>query len=211
MLITITGPTGSGKTTLARALLGLGITIVPTWTTRQLRGDEAGRSEITHVPAHAMRPTDMLELVTYAGYEYGTPASETVIKALRGECHAVKILEPKGLSALRDNAMSSAFTDQYLLGQPPALAHVFITAKPETLQRRLMSRCGYTPSPKDLYRMSCALEEARTWPGLQAWSHVIDNSEDRDDLQGHAEQLLASLSIPTTTPCRVHSNAEEAM
>src|SRR5690554_1300308 len=123
MLITLTGPTGSGKSSLAQALVEQGVVLVPTWTTRELRPDEQGRGDIVRVTEAEMRASEMLEIAEYDGHWYGTPVNADVQAALAGRARALKILEPNGLAIVKEAVQRQSHQGGHDHSQ---VAHVYV-------------------------------------------------------------------------------------
>jgi guanylate kinase len=81
VLVITTGPTGSGKTSLALALAaGPGWEIIPTLTTRPERPSDT-KAHIDESAMDALDPRDF-RFFTYDGHRYATPI-DSVIKAAR--------------------------------------------------------------------------------------------------------------------------------
>lgn len=192
MLITLTGPTGSGKTTLAQTLVQEGVGLVPTWTTRSLRKGESGRGDIAQVSKATLLSSTMLEIAEYDNHWYGTPWNRDVSAALAGETNVVKILEPQGLAAAAHRLSLTAPTGR---GNSHSVAHVYIDVDANTACRRLMARCGGLPSSADQRRLDRAPQECREWRSLMNWSHIIDNSKDNVSMTIHAQELLTALGL----------------
>lgn len=186
MLITITGPTGSGKSTLTQAMQAEGVSMIPTWTTRPLRPGEEGRGDIVHVSRAEMISQEMLETAQYDGHLYGTPMTRAVVEALKGKRDAMKILEPAGLAALREKVTRWAGPDI------PRLGHIYVDIDPFTAKDRLLARCQGEPTDADLRRLQRVTRECIDWPKACVWSHVVDNNGPEADLSHHAREALAN-------------------
>lgn len=197
MLITITGPTGSGKSTLAQALLAQGVHLVPTWTTRPLRPEEEGRGDMIHVSAGEMAEQEMLETAEYDGHRYGTPLTPEVMAALEVRADALKILEPVGLTALREKLAGGAFLTA------PQLAHVYVDIDVHTARERLLTRCHHQPSDADRRRLERVARECREWPGACPWTLVVDNRAPAESLAKHAKEVMHAM--------RTHISEQRAM
>lgn len=193
MLITVTAPTGAGKSTLAQALVSLGVSLIPTWTTRPLRPGEAERGDMVQVSFSQMQECVMLETAEYDGHWYGTPLLPAVKEALSGASAAVKILEPQGLVMLRDQVTRTF--PKAAGGEPPRLGHVYVDVEGETAQRRILARCHGKPSPADQRRMMRALKECATWCNILPWDATIDNNEEANTLLPQASRLIERLGV----------------
>lgn len=76
-LITITGPSGAGKDTVARMLSEMtGIPVLVSYTTRPMREDEEDGREHLFVESCDLSREDMLAYTEYGGYEYWTELSQ---------------------------------------------------------------------------------------------------------------------------------------
>ena len=105
MLIILTGPTCSGKTTLLRRLVKTGMRALPTITTRPPREDERNGDEIRFVSRRRFESMKkkgaLIEWTEVAGHGYGTPKAE-LEQAIRDGRPALKIATPDGLKAIRN-------------------------------------------------------------------------------------------------------------
>lgn len=190
MLITLTGPTGSGKSTLAQALSAKGVLVVPTWTTRPLRPQEAGRGDIARMTRSRMTATDMLETAEYEGNLYGTPMTGEVKTALAGYVDAVKIVEPQGLAQVRETLAQRARA-----GDPCDVAHVYIDIDAAVARERLLARCSGAPSDADERRLARVEEECASWREHGPWTLIINNSEDGVAMADLADQVLEGVRL----------------
>jgi guanylate kinase len=104
LIVTITGPSCSGKSTLSRCLLEQGWTGVRSFTTRAPRaGERDGVDYDFRDRAWAerrMADGSLVEWVEYSGAYYGVE-HVSVDRALEKGGRAFKILEPRGVMAFR--------------------------------------------------------------------------------------------------------------
>jgi guanylate kinase len=127
----VTGPSGAGKGTLVRALLGRfgELRLAVSATTRERRPGETDGIEYWFLSAEEferrVREGDFLEHVAFAGHRYGTLRSEVDRIGADGHC-AVLELEIEGALLARD-ALDGAVA-------------IFVTAPLEVLERRLRER-----------------------------------------------------------------------
>ena len=96
-LITITGPSGAGKDTVARMLSEItGIPVLVSYTTRKMReGEQNGREHWFVSPDMVPDKKDMLAYTEYGGYEYWTEISQV-------KDAAIYVIDEVGLRELLD-------------------------------------------------------------------------------------------------------------
>lgn len=96
-LITITGPSGAGKDTVARMLSETtGIPVLVSYTTRKMReGEQNGREHWFVSPDMVPDKKDMLAYTVYGGYEYWTEIMQI------GDA-AIYVIDEEGLRDLHD-------------------------------------------------------------------------------------------------------------
>lgn len=96
-LITITGPSGAGKDTVARMLSEItGIPVLVSYTTRKMReGEQNGREHWFVSPDMVPDKKDMLAYTQYGGYEYWTEIMQI------GDA-AIYVIDEEGLRDLHD-------------------------------------------------------------------------------------------------------------
>lgn len=102
-IVTITGPTCSGKSTLEHALADLGFGQVVSHTSREPRAGEIdGRSYyFTHRSLFSADADHFIESVEYDGNLYGVHASEVSRLASMGYDELVIVAEPVGIRQIR--------------------------------------------------------------------------------------------------------------
>lgn len=94
-LITITGPSGAGKDTVARMLSELtGYKVLCSYTTRPKRSDETDGVEHHFVNKCDVPHDKMLAYTQYGGYEYWTTLEQIGYKA-------IYVIDEDGLTGLR--------------------------------------------------------------------------------------------------------------
>jgi guanylate kinase len=173
-VLVVTGPSGAGKGTLIRELLGRvdDLEVTVSATTRDRRpGEQAGREYWFLTPDDFLakiEADEFLEHVEYvAGHRYGTLRSE--LERIRAKGHVPLLeLETKGALRVKD--------------EDPEAVTVFISAPVEELERRLRERA--TESDGEIgERIALAgrqLEQAGDF------DHVVEN----DDLARAASELV---------------------
>lgn len=103
-VITITGPTCSGKTTLARALAIRGFPEVKSFTTRAPRlgeeqhGESAAYQFVTRQWVDSLQPSDVIERVLFNGNVYGNTIQQ-LRRARLGAKYGITtvVVEPEGV------------------------------------------------------------------------------------------------------------------
>lgn len=151
-LITITGPSGAGKDTVARMLSDLGdYKVICSYTTRQKREGEIDGVEHHFVEKCDVPHDNMLAYTQYGGYEYWTTVEQVGDKA-------IYVIDEDGLKSLCEK-----FPDIELF-------KICVSAKERTRLRR-----GVTPE-----RM--ARDKRRKRLPLSFYDAVIFNNDSLGDL-----------------------------
>ena len=188
-MFVITGPSGAGKGTLIRALLGRvpELELAVSATTRLRRaGEEDGRDYYFLSDgdfAHRVARNEFLEHVTYvSGQRYGTLRSEVDrIAAKGGVC--VLELETEGALKVKEEL--------------PGAVTVFVTAPLAELERRLRERA--TESAGEIGERLDLAENQLRQAGM--FDYVVENDDiDRavDDLTAIARRELAAAGTMTS-------------
>ena len=152
-LITITGPSGAGKDTVARMLSDLGgYKVICSYTTRPKREGEIDGVEHHFVEKCDVPHDNMLAYTQYGGYEYWTAVEQVGDKA-------IYVIDEDGLKSLCEK-----FPDIELL-------KICVSAKERTRLRR-----GVTPE-----RM--ARDKRRKRLPLSFYDAVIFNNDSPGDLR----------------------------
>ena len=175
LLFVVSAPSGTGKTTLCRAMTGAfpGLHYSVSYTTRPPRpGDENGRDYHFISPAEFQERIDRNDFAEWAeiyGCRYGT--SRSLLEKIRGEGRDVVLdIDGQGARQLRKQDLEGVFI--FLL--PPSLAE---------LRRRLSLRGTETRAAmrERLRKARVEMAEAR------GYDYLIVN----DDLEKAQEQLKA--------------------
>jgi len=187
-LIALVGPSGAGKTTLARALQALGFGRIPTTTTRSPRADEVVGRDLFSVPAqrfNQMRTSnEVIATVEYSSASYGVQ-----LKHLRSAAQTalpqIIIVEPSGLQALR------AFADHAQM----RFLTVFVTLSAEAVSTRLQSRYSKEDGRDDELadRLGRAISEVNQWRTVYPWDLVLESG----DVKLDAESVYDLITRPT--------------
>lgn len=149
ILLTLTGPSGAGKTTLAKHLLKTpGFRMVTSLTTRQSRPDDI-RREYRHVTRQHIieleRRNLLLWKAEHGGHLYATER-DSVVQTLRTkDVIGIMVLVPEVLERLEsflvENGFGSSRTSVFLIPPPPVVFWSRIEGKRdlEEIRRRQKS------------------------------------------------------------------------
>jgi guanylate kinase len=183
VLIAIVGPTGSGKTTVARLLESRGLIRIASTTTRRPRpGEVVGRD--LHVTTEAefqrcLSRGDLIAPVRYGTTDYGVRRSHLAIAAARNTPSLI-IVEPSGLGPLH----------QWAQEEGVGFFSVFCTATPDALSDRLRHRYArHAHSAEFSERLACAASESRSWAAMWPYDLIVTN-EDSDALATMISTLI---------------------
>ncbi len=177
-LIALVGPSGAGKTTLARALQGAGFGRIATTTTRSPRTDEvAGRDlhTVTNQRFNQMRTSS--EVI--ATCEYSSACYGVQLKHLRASAATalpqIIIVEPSGIAVLKDFATKAEMR----------FAAVFVTLSADVVRVRLNARyaneTGREGERDD--RLARALAEVDQWRSVYPWDLVVESGDTQIDTE----------------------------
>ncbi len=190
-MFVVTGPSGAGKGTLVKAVLGRFDELEHTVsaTTRERRpGEQQGREYWFLSPEQfeeKVAAGAFLEHVEFAGNRYGTLRSELERIAARGHVPVLE-LEIEGALAVRD--------------QIPGAVTIFVTAPLAELEARLRERATENSGQID-ERLAIA---RRQLAQARDFEHVVANDDLRravDELAGIVERKLpAAGSMSTDDP-----------
>lgn len=204
MILTLTGMSTSGKSTLAKALTATGIFAeAVSVTTRAMRPGEVDGVDYSFISQEVfdgyVRDGKLLEHVRSHHACYGVPASEVI--RIQGEGKSVvMVLEPEGVSSIH----------QLALKENSNFLSVFVHVNMQVLLERFFDRiqiakcAGKTVNfEQEAKRMHVMLSQERGWIGRFDWDmtlmnlHVDDNlSKEVDNLLGFHERADQFKAIP---------------
>lgn len=170
ILITLTGPTCSGKSTLESALVSRGASRLTSFTTRQPRTGENPGEDYEFLSfeefGELQAANALIDYTEHAGHWYGVTGT-ALNKALAESGVAVWVCDPFGVAHLR----------QALDSSPVQLLTVYIDNDPSELVRRLLMRFKwdkYGESKDYVRRLMVLLQDCSFWRGMETWDMVFD-------------------------------------
>ena len=121
-IVTITGPTCSGKTTLINLMTGSDkFTEIISTTTRPQRPNEVNGSTYYYVSEDEFEAIEMLESVSFNGNRYGSSVEEIERRFSSGMIPAI-VVEPHGMKQINENAYAHGWrVFNIFIGCPIAL------------------------------------------------------------------------------------------
>ncbi len=190
LMLVISSPSGAGKTTLARKLMGEfeDVALSVSVTTREARPGETDGQDY-HFRSHdqftrMIAERGFLEWAKVFDHYYGTPRADTEEKLANGK-DVLFDVDWQGADALHDQVPNDCVSVFVL---PPSI---------EALEQRLSARPGSTPEIV-ARRMADAKAEIRHW---RRYDYCIIN----DDLEEAYGQLRRILLVERTKRLRQHN------
>lgn len=186
-LIALVGPSGAGKTTLARALQAAGFGRIATTTTRAPRADEVvGRDlhTVTYQRFNQMRTSNsVIAVCEYSSACYGVQLQHLRVAAATALPQII-IVEPSGIAALKKFAAEADVR----------FAAVFVTLSSDVVRARLESRYaneeGREEERED--RLARGLAEVNQWRNIYPWDLVVESG----DTQLNVEMVYDLITRP---------------
>jgi guanylate kinase len=208
IILTLTGMSTSGKSTLAKALTSTGVySEAVSVTTRQMRPGEVNGQDYHFVSQDTfddyVRKGMMLEHVTSHHASYGVPSFEVERIRSAGKS-VVMVLEPEGVSSIHRIALSN--NDSFI----SAFVHVDI----KTLLERFFIRInaaitsGKIPDySQEAKRLHVMLSQERAWVGRWDWDLTMMHLHKDNNLESSVDSLIkyhysASLFKPVARELR---------
>lgn len=174
VLLTVTGPTASGKTELVKVLSNSGkFEKLVSTTTRPIRPGEIHGQDYyfsnDETFDYLEKSDQIVQQVTINGKRYGTTVDE-VERVFKNEAIPVIIVEPYGVGQLKG-------LEEVL---DIKVYSLFIEAPLEILRSRYLSRVADQKnlSDYDKLRLEAIDKEFLTWLGKHEWDFRVSNSED---------------------------------
>jgi guanylate kinase len=186
VLITVTGQSGNGKSTLLNALRQLGVKRVISTTTRPRRQEESDNTEyhfVTEEQCQQLEATgQFIELITYRGAKYGVTYAN-LDRAIADGGIAAVILDPKGAKLYEHICAERG----YLLLR--VFVHVDRAVRLERLKQRVFATVhtvaikGWSQSSKQelargLDRLIATLTEEVSWFNALPYDCVVYGDKD---------------------------------
>lgn len=190
LMLVISSPSGAGKTTLARKLMGEfeDVALSVSMTTREPRPNEVGGEDYHFRSLDEFKQMivgrEFLEWAKVFDHYYGTPRADTEAKLTTGR-DVIFDVDWQGADALHDQVPNDCVSVFVL---PPSI---------EALETRLSARPGSTPEIV-ARRMADAKAEIRHW---RRYDYCIIN----DDLEEAYGQLRRILLVERTKRLRLHN------
>ena len=191
VLVTLTGPSASGKSTIERELEDRNFQRLISFTTRPMRTGERDHVDyhfIDHSEAEKLiEQGQTLQHIEFNGNIYGTLLSD--LDALQNtDDKAVIVVEPNGVNNIRDALKRNPDYGIRVMA-------VYVDVATEILYDRMWAREGEM-SEKELGRRLDSLEdEIHFWPHLARYDFVVlNNNEHEMRTAVQALQVLASNS-----------------
>jgi guanylate kinase len=171
-IVTITGATCSGKSTLAQYLAGRGIPEVRSFTTRDQRPGEVDGQHYNFMKrrdVEAIPKDQIIELVEFKGNLYGNTVSQMEEAWAKGRGVATVVVEPNGVLHWSAAALQHGFNHY----------SIYLDQQPKTLVQRFADRLkAVAPHqmPFELERMTNMLQvELPNWPKAFDYDLVVPN------------------------------------
>lgn len=176
----LTGPSGTGKTTLSKNLEKLGLAqVLVSHTTREPRRGEVEGEDYYFIPRERFEAWEeqgaFVEAVTYNGNRYGMTYAELDAKLSQGD--AVVVVEAEGVRHLMAHYEDRAVV-VYLM--PPSL---------EDLAERLLRRGD--PEDKVVERLQLVTKELASWPEADV---VLPTFDEVQTVNQMAEMMASRIS-----------------
>lgn len=175
VIVTLTGPSCGGKSSLEAALHGRGFGAVVSHTTRPPRDGEVNGQHyhfVTPAVFQAMKDnSELVESAAFGSYQYGTSV-ESMRKALAGTGRIVIVLEPLGTAQLREYARNNGIYH----------CACWVSANADVRARRLVYRIPQMRQDQLAARLTLMLTDEVQWI-RSATSGIIFSSPYRYNME----------------------------
>ncbi len=165
-IVTITGPTCSGKSTLAQFMARRGIPEVRSFTTRQPRPGEVDGQHYDFLERQTVKaiPKDQLiELIEFKGNLYGNTVRQLEEAWGKGKGVATVVVEPHGVLHWNAAAIARGFNHY----------SIYLDQTRETLIKRFVERMG---DNLDVERLRNMIDvEQPLWPKAFDYDLIVPN------------------------------------
>lgn len=172
-IVTVTGPSLSGKTTLVRKLIATGyFREVISHTTRPKRSGEFDGLDYHFVSDAEFRNTEMAEFVEFSGYKYGI-AVRTLETAMKAGQVPLVILTPGGVKMLEAEPLLHDVN----------VVRVFIGVDSNTQMQRAFNRAKDDPSmtPQAFAKRALEFSKEQEWAKQGVWNIFISAFDDKNE------------------------------
>lgn len=169
ILVTVTGPSASGKTELVHRLIdGHGFGKLVSVTTRPMRVGEVEGKDYYFISESDFNDHEatngLIQSVNFNGKNYGTTI-DGLERVFEAGLTPIVIVEPGGVNQFESLEDKHDFV----------VYSVFITAPYEVLEQRFKSRIGSELSEYDQRRLDAIKVESETWHDTHIWDTVFHN------------------------------------
>jgi len=187
-IIALVGPTGTGKSSLEKALNARGIPSIVSFTTRARRSCEVDGKDYHFVDSDTVNKLDatghIVQRTTIAGKTYGTTKS-VVDKAFAESNVVVVVVEPTGVTQFKDYFKDDSEVE---------VVSVYLDNSLNTLLFRLLRRFKedqFADANHYADRVVHLIESHQTWPNYsEDWSMYVERLDDSD----HESSIEATAS-----------------
>lgn len=167
LVVTVTGPSLSGKTTLARKLEATGeFAVMVSHTTRPMRSGEVNGRDYHFVSESQFRQLDLMESVAFSGARYGLSVAECKQAMESGKVPLV-VVEPVGAEQIRRKCGELGWRSLRL----------FLDIDFEVQRQRFYERLSADQNadiPRYLDRYVTMVHDEQKWRELQ-WDYAFRN------------------------------------
>ena len=174
-ILTLTGPSCSGKSTLEKMLKTAGFENVISTTTRPKREGEIDGMSYYFIDREAFKANQAagcyIETVEFNGNFYGVSAQE-VERVFANNKPVVVVVEPEGLRQIREYAAKNGWRHiaVFINNPPEVIAHRFLERMVSDFAKALGKQDGSASKVLDTYatRLGIMMGEESTWAEREA-------------------------------------------